>query len=106
MKMTQEQSEAIVSTVTKSLSINGILNRISQSAPGILNLLAKIPTKLSLQLNNGLVLWGWWPWWIFLRCSVDFFAFLSAEWLSGNYYLELLQIKVVHIISAGSVQAD
>lgn len=34
------ESEAIVYTVTKSLPINSIFNRISQSTPGVLNLLA------------------------------------------------------------------
>lgn len=34
------ESEAIVCTVTKSLPINSILNRISQSTPGVRNLLA------------------------------------------------------------------
>lgn len=34
------ESEAIVCTVTKSLPINSIPNRISQSTPGVLNLLA------------------------------------------------------------------
>lgn len=41
MKMTPgAESEAIVCTVTKSLPINSILNRISQRTPGVLNLLA------------------------------------------------------------------
>lgn len=39
------ESEAIVCTVTKSLPINSILNRISQSMPGVLNLLAWTTTE-------------------------------------------------------------
>ena len=39
------ESEAIVCAVTKSLPINSILNRISQSTPGVLNLLAQTATE-------------------------------------------------------------
>jgi len=34
-----------------------------------------------------------------LRGSADYFAFLNAEWLSGNYYLELPQIKDFFLLS-------
>lgn len=45
------ESEAIVCIVTKSLPINSILNRISQSTPGVLNLLAWAITKGPWQLK-------------------------------------------------------